>query len=325
MEHMSIISIANRITNEEEAYLYLEELRWGKDLSGQACPHCTAQRKFYFLTPKTGARRTGAKGRASTTMRRVWKCADCRKQFSVTTGTIFHASHVSLRVWLMVIFEMCANKNGVAAREIERKYDLTPKTAWFVLHRIREAMKREPLAGMLKGRVAADETYIGGAYANMHPARRASRPKKPIVFTLVDTETGEARSRVIPNVTGATLKRAVQADVHRATVLVTDENQAYIEATRNLAGHVTVNHAKGEYSRDSGKVTSNAVEGYFSQLKRSIDGTHHHISARHLPMYLAEFDFRYSSRKLSDTARTEKLLGQVAGRRLTYRPLKKSL
>ena len=142
------------------------------------------------------------------------------------------------------------------------------------------------------------------------------------MFTLVDTETGEARSRVIPNVTGATLKHAVQADVHRSTVLVTDENQAYIEATRNLAGHVTVNHAKGEYSRDSGKVTSNAVEGCFSQVKRSIDGTHHHISAKHLPMYLAEFDFRYSSRKLSDTARTVRWFGQIEGRRLTYRPLK---
>ena len=146
MERMSIISIASKITNEDEAYRHLEELRWGKDRSGQVCPHCGEMRKFYFLTPKEGgSRRTGSAERASKSARRLWKCADCRLQFSVTTGTIFHASHVSLRVWLMVIFEMCANKNGLAAREVERKYDLTPKTAWFVLHRIREAMKKEPL------------------------------------------------------------------------------------------------------------------------------------------------------------------------------------
>ena len=265
---MSILAIANRITNEEEAYLYLEELRWGKDLAGQVCPHCESTRKFYFLTPKTGARRTGSKDRASTTMRRVWKCAACRKQFSVTTGTIFHASHVSLRVWLMIIFEMCANKNGIAAREVERKYELTPKTAWFVLHRVREAMKREPMAGLLRGRIAAGETYVGGKYKNMHKDRRSTKPEKPIVLALVDTETGEVRSRVIPNVTGQTLKNAVQAQVHRSSTLMTDENPAYIEATRNLEGHVTVNHAKGIYSRDGGKITSNAAEGYFSQLKR---------------------------------------------------------
>ena len=223
MEHMSILSIANRITTEEEAYLFLEELRWGKgDEQRPVCPHCGHQ-KAYFLTPKTGNRRTGAADRASKTARRVWKCAGCRKQYSVTTGTIFHATHVSLRVWLMVIFEMCANKNGVAAREVERKYDLTPKSAWFVLHRIREAMRKEPLASMLVGTIVADETFIGGLPKNKHQQgkARAGTSKghagyphhKTAVLSLIDKATGEVRSRVVSDVTGATLSKAIREQV----------------------------------------------------------------------------------------------------------------
>ena len=201
-------------------------------------------------------------------------------------------------------------------------HGLTAETAWYVCHRLREAMKRDPLVGMLRGKIAADETYVGGRYRNMHTRRRETRPQKPIVFTLVDTETGEARSRVIPNVTGETLKRAIQAEVHRSSTLMTDEYSGYIEATRNLEGHATVNHAQGIYSRDGGKVSSNAAENYFSQFKRSIDGTHHHISPEHLPRYLAEFDFRYTTRKLTDPERLTKMVAGAKGRRLTYKPLK---
>jgi transposase-like protein len=303
VEKISTLSIANRVTTEEEAYLYLEELRWGKGEDKKpVCPHCKHERA-YFINSLVGRRRTGSKERAGTSGRRIWKCAACRKQFSVTTGTIFHGSHISLRVWLFVIFEMCSSKNGVAAREIERKYGVSAKSSWFMLHRIREAMKLEPLAGMLRGKIAADETYVGGKYRNMHADKRSTRPQKPIVLSLVDTETGEVRSRVIPNVTGHTLKHAVQTQVHRSSTLMTDEHPGYIEATRNLAGHETVNHSQGVYGRDGGKITTNHVEGYFSQLKRSIDGTHHHVSNVHLPMYLAEFDYRHTTRQLSDTYR----------------------
>ncbi len=164
---LSITSLAEKVRTESDAYLFLEELRWGDK---PVCPHCGSVHKPYFLTPKNGASRKTRTG--SVSERRVWKCADCRKQFSVLTGTIFHGTKIPVRKWVFVVFEMCSSKNGVAAREIERKYDVDTKTAWFMLHRIREAMKREPLAGLLSGRVVADETWIGGKPSNRHGHKR---------------------------------------------------------------------------------------------------------------------------------------------------------
>jgi transposase-like protein len=317
----SLPALADRIRTEADAYEFLEELRWdGKPV----CPHCgEADRKPYFLTPKNGQRstRTGTK-----TDRRVWKCASCRKQFSALTGTIFHGTKIPVRTWLFVVFEMCSSKNGVAAREIERKYQLTPKSAWFMLHRIREAMKRQPLAGLLTGPVESDEAYIGGKPSNRHghdPKANDARmggTDKVAVHTLVSRTTGEVRSRVIPDVTGDNLKHALSTHTDpKRTHLHTDKHPAYprLAADLRFAGHSAVDHGKGEYVR--GAASTNMAEGFFSQLKRSIDGTHHHVSREHLPRYLAEFDFRYSTRKMDDTKRTERMMGQVAGRRLTYR------
>ena len=325
MEKFSIPALANRITTEGEAYKLLEDLRWGTDRERQVCPKCGSVRKFYFIQPKDGQRKTRT---GSATQRRRWKCADCRHQFSVLTGTIFHGTKIPVRTWLFVLFEMCASKNGVSAREIERKYDLTAKSAWFMTHRIREAMKREPLAGMLRGTVVADETWIGGKPKNRHGSRkgkygadgRADLPPKAIVLSLIDTETGEARSRVIPDVSGATLRKAMAEDVDMAaTDLQTDGATGYKSIRDEFHSHEYVDHSAGEYVRDG--VTTNQAENYFSQLKRSIDGTHHHVSHEHLPRYLAEFDYRYSTRDLSDTERLRRLVGQSGGRRLTWRPL----
>lgn len=153
-QQFSISALMAQVPDEEAAYLLLEKLQW--DAIGVVCPHCGSMAKHYFLKPRDAEGRKTRTGAVS--HRRVWKCKGCRKQFSVLTGTIFHGTRVPIRTWLMVVFEMCASKNGVAAREIERKYDLTPKSAWFMVHRIREAMKREPLAGLLAGTVVADET-----------------------------------------------------------------------------------------------------------------------------------------------------------------------
>jgi transposase-like protein len=311
-QDISIPAIATRISSEADAYRYLEELRWegGKP---DACPLCGSMKGFYFLAPRDGSE--GRKTRTgSNSQRRVWKCADCRKQFSVLTGTIFHGSKIPVRTWLFVVFEMCASKNGVSAREIERKYDLTAKTAWFMLHRIREAMKPGmPLGNLLSGTVVADETWIGGKPSNQPKAKRAQRPQgwnaftvkgeKPAVLALVHPETGEVRSRIIPDVTGATLRKAMSDHVDLSnTTLVTDEAQGYKLLRVNAEGFTT-NHA----------------EGYFSQLKRSLDGTYHRVSREHLPRYLAQFDFMYSNHEVTDTIRMERLLGQVGGRRLTYK------
>jgi len=322
---LSIASLANRVQSEADAYLFLEGLRWA---DGVVCPHCAAvstdEKPHYFLKPQDGTSlrktRTG-----SLSQRRVWKCRECRKQFSVLTGTIFHGTKIPVRTWLFVIFEMCASKNGVAAREIERKYDLTPKSAWFMVHRIREAMKREPLAGLLSGTVVADETWIGGNPGNRH--RDHSKPmwahqadRKTAVLTLVNKETGEARSQVVRDVTSATITKVMadQVDMPNST-LHTDEARQYLALGREFRRHQSVNHKQGEYVRRG--ASTNAAEGFFSQLKRSIDGTHHALSSVHLPRYLAEFDYRYSTRDLDDGQRMAQVIGRVAGRRLSYKPL----
>jgi transposase-like protein len=144
-ERITLTNIRQYITCEADAYAYLEDLRWG---DSPVCAHCGSDR-VNLLKPHNGISRKTRTG--SVSQRRVWKCYSCRKQFSVTTGTIMHGTKVSLEIWVFILFEMCADKNGLAAREIERKYGLTPKTSWFITQRIREAMKREPLAGLLRG------------------------------------------------------------------------------------------------------------------------------------------------------------------------------
>ncbi|MDP9092173.1 MAG: IS1595 family transposase [Actinomycetota bacterium] len=331
-QEFSIPALANKITTEADAYELLESLRW-VDGKPDACPLCGAMERFYYLTPKDGS--TGRKTRTgSNSQRRVWKCSSCRKQFSVLTGTIFHGTKISLRTWLFVVLEMCASKNGVSAREIERKYDLTAKSAWFMLHRIREAMKPgTPLGSLLGGAVQVDETWIGGEprYRHASDPREVARKARPgrdgysasdkqAVVSLIHYETRQAHSRVVPDVTGATLLSAVEdvMDLKR-THLHTDGYSGYRTVAPHVAKHEYVDHSVGEYTR--GNVSTNLAEGYFSQLKRSIDGTHHHVSTEHLDRYLAQFDFMYSHCRDTDTARMKRLLGQVAGRHLSYKPL----
>ena len=318
-QEFSVPALVAQVPTEADAYLLLERLRWNGE---PVCPHCGTIGTHYFLTPRNGTSRKTRTG--SLSQRRVWKCRECRKQFSVLTGTIFHGSKIPLRTWLFVILEMCASKNGVAAREIERKYDLTAKTAWFMLHRIREAMKREPLAGLLAGTVVADETWIGGNPGNRHKSKRPRWPvhseDKTAVVALVHRETGEVRSQVVPNVTGKALRKVIEENVElRESELHTDQSKSYTRIGPEMKAHQVVNHQEWEYVRDG--VTTNPAEGYFSQLKRSIDGTHHHVSVEHLPRYLAEFDFRATTHDATDSQRMRTLMDRTGGRRLTYKPL----
>jgi transposase-like protein len=257
MERVTVTDLAKRITNEADAYGYMERLRWP---DGPICPHC-GNKGAYFLKPANGLSRATRTG--SHSQRRVWKCSKCRKQFSVTTGTIFHGSKVSLQTWLFVFFEMCANKNGLAAREVERKYGVSPKTAWFMTQRIREAMRKKA-PDALVGTIVADETWIGGDPNRMNNQtrervaarqRRDFRPTlsgrsrigpttvKTPVMSLVDAETGEVRSRVVTDVTAASLRKvmAEQVDMERST-LHTDESGAYWRMGREFTAHHTVNH-----------------------------------------------------------------------------------
>lgn len=313
------------VADEPAAYEFMERMRWGAE---PVCPHCHSTNVRYIapLNGTSRATRTGAQSK-----RRVWKCRDCKKQFSALTGTVFHGTKIPVRTWVFVIFEMCSAKNGVSAREIERRYGVTNKTAWFMLHRIREAMGADHMKGMMGGdggTIVADETFIGGRITNKHKSKVKPVPygqpdphAKTPVLSLVDTRTGEVRSRVVRDVTAATLGKVMAEHVDMAgSVLHTDESASYKPLSRQFAAHETVNHFEGEYVAPSG-ATTNHVEGFFSQLKRSLDGTHHRISRKHLHRYLGEFDYRYTTRKMSDTDRFANLLLQVAGVRLTYRPL----
>lgn len=317
---MTVTRIADRIQTDADAYLFLEEMRWAD--TGPVCPNC-GNMGATFLNPANGVSRKTRTGAMSE--RRVWRCTSCRKQFSVLTGTVMHGTKISVRIWVLVIFEMCASKNGVSAREIERKYGVCPRTAWHPLHRIREAMKDDGLT-MFRGVVVADETYLGGTFKNRHAwqvkrfkAGREGGPWDTIaVFSLIDADTGQARSRVLPRVDGSNLRKAIAEQVDPPnTVLHTDRGAAYSVVARELAGHFAVDHKHGEYVR--GDVSTNKAENFFSQLKRSIDGTHHHVSSEHLHRYLAEFDFRYTTRTMTDTARMNVFMGRVGGKRLTYK------
>jgi transposase-like protein len=333
---LTLKSLRKRVGNDEAiAYEVLEELRWGVDRDRLACPHCGHDRA-YFLKPKTGeARITGpvrkSDGQRSISVRRVWKCAACRRKFSVLTGTIFHATKIPIADWLQVLVLASSAKNGIAGREVERLIGVTPETAWHMLHRIREAMKREPMVGMMRGVVVADETFIGGKPKNRHQQGKARMYSpggsgkrggpfegKTAVLSLVSG--GEVRSQVVPDVTGATLRKVIAEQVDMAaSTLHTDAGKQYRPLGQEFAEHEFVDHSEREYVR--GAVTTNPAEGYFSQLKRSLDGTHHHVSREHLPRYLAEFDFRYSTRKLTDADRLQRVVDQADGRRLSYKPL----
>jgi transposase-like protein len=312
---INLATLAAHFSDEGKAYELLESIRWP---NGPVCPHCGAVDEATYLAPQGEGRKTRT---GAVSKRRVWKCRACKKQFSVTVGTVFEGSKIPLPKWLLAVHLLCSAKNGVSAHELHRTLGVTYKTAWFMAHRIRYAMTQSPLREKLAGTVTADETWIGGKPHNMHISKRyrQDRPdNKTPVLTLVHRETGEARSRVIADVRGPTLRTAIEAQVDLPnTVLHTDNAMAYTKIGWKAREHHSVNHTLGEYVR--GDVTTNHAENFFSQLKRSIDGTHHHVSREHLGRYLGEFDFRYSTRKITDGDRTRLAIEQAAGKRLYYR------
>lgn len=307
MADLNLSTLSKAYSDEEEAYKFIEAIRWA---NGVICPHCGTVGHAYFLEPKNGTRKTRT---GKVTYRRLWKCAECGKQFSVLVGTIFEDSKIPLSKWLLAIHEMCSAKNGVSALELQRKLGIAYRSAWFLAHRIRYALERQPLSGMLSGTVEADETYVGGKRKGKRG--RGAAGKTPVV-TLVE-RGGEARSQVMKHVTGKNVKKVLQENVDPQANLMTDELNVYHKPGKEFASHEMVYHGQGEYVR--GDVHINTTEGFFSQLKRSIDGTFHHVSAQHLHRYLSEFDYRYNTRKWKDGERTVKAIQLTSGKRLMYR------
>lgn len=326
MKTFNLSMIAKTLSDESDAYKFLESVLW-KD--GVVCPHCGAVNQATFVQPKNGDLRKTRKG--SKSYRRIWNCNACRKVFSVLVGTIFEDSHIPLSKWFIAIHEMCAAKNGVSALELSRKLRISYRPAWHMAHRIRFAITRGVLAEMIKGTVEADETYIGGKAKNMHRAKREKvisgrgTVGKTPVFTIVE-RGGDARSQVVGEVNGETVRQPLMENVDTQATLNTDTSPVYNQVGKEFAKHETVDHIAGEYVRGKGKNSAhiNTAEGYFSQLKRSINGVYHHVSTKHLDRYLAEFDYRYSTRKSVDGNRTMRAIEQTRGKRLQYRSLTQS-
>lgn len=300
---MSALS-APHFHNEEAAYAYVEARIWPE---GPVCPHCG------------GVERIGKMGGASTRIG-TYKCYQCRKPFTVKIGTIFEASHVPMRLWLQAIYLIASSKKGFSSNQLHRTLGVTLKTAWFMSHRIREAMRSGDLSpfGAEGGAVEVDETYIGREPGK--PVKRAFHHKMK-VLTLVDRETGRARSMVVDNIRPATIAPIVLENLHREARLMTDEAGHYLAVGREFAEHGVVRHGQGEYVAADRSVHTNTIEGYFSIFKRGMKGVYQHCAKRHLHSYLAEFDFRYTERQangVNDAARADLLLAGVVGKRLTY-------
>jgi len=296
-------------SDEESARKHLEKLRWKH---GVYCPHCGCI-GAYKLEPKPDSKRPGRKG--------LYKCKEgtCRKQFTVTVGSIFEDSHIPLHKWLNAMHLMCASKKGMSAHQLHRMMDVTYRSAWFMAHRIRHAMTHPIFIEKLKGVVEADETYFGGKSGRRD--MKHNTVKVP-VFSLVERQ-GVARSFKIDRVTAANLKQKLGENVDSDAHIMTDSHPGYKGVKRRFASHEMVNHAAGEYVR--GAAHTNTVEGFFSILKRGVYGVYHHISPDHLQRYLAEFDFRYSNRKVTDELRAETALKAAEGKRLTYKDLRRHI
>ena len=299
---------APQFKTEEGAFAYVEAHLWSH---GAVCPKCgncdqDRIRKMQGKTTRLG----------------LYKCNECRKPFTVRMGTIFESSHLPLHLWLQVIHLMVASKKGISTRQIQRMLRCSMKTAWFLTHRIREAMMESDPAimGGNGGEVLADETWIGNK-PGVERAKGGFRHKHKVV-ALLDKTTGRTRAIHADGMTKGEVANIVRANVDRNSILVTDEARHYWKVGTEFADHRRVFHGVGNYSKDG--FSTNAVEGFFSIFKRGMRGIYQQCSEQHLHRYVNEFSFRYSNREaleISDTMRAEITLKGFVGKRLTNRPV----
>lgn len=297
--------------DEKAAFDHLEAIVWA---DGVVCPHCgTVDKagKLNGVTGKTGKVRHG-----------LWKCYSkgCRKQFTAKVGTVFESAHIPLHKMLQAVHLICSSKKGISAHQLHRTLEVDYKSAWFLAHRIREAMRDGRLAPPMMGGpgqiVEIDETLQGKQEGRTHLRGSAHMN---IVLSLVE-RGGESRTFHVAGTAIADLMPILRANIHRETVVMTDDATWYQNLGKHFAGHETVNHSVKEYVR--GDITTNTVEGYFSIFKRGMKGIYQHCSEKHLHRYVAEYNFRYSHRialGVDDQARSEAALKGIRGKRLTYR------
>ena len=301
--------------DEQAAFRALEAIVWpeGKPI----CPHCGGTERINRLAPQRS--KPSKKHPEGKPVYGLWKCYQCKGQFTARKNTVFASSHLELRQWLQAAFLLCSSKKGISSNQLARTLGVTVKTAWFASHRLREAMRTGGLAPMGgAGKIVeSDETYIGRLTGV--PKSKHGPSHKNVVLTLVE-RGGSARSFHIDSTALENVVPIVRQNVHRESRLMTDEGRHYIRLGREFAEHGSVEHTADEYVR--GDIHTNTVEGFYSIFKRGMKGIYQHCKERHLHRYLAEFDFRYNNRVklgVDDKARTAKALSGIVGKRLTYR------
>lgn len=294
--------------SEEAAFAHLERVIWG---AAKVCPHCGGVDRITKVKANPAKRiREG-----------LWRCGDCKRQFTVKIGTVFEHMRLPLHKALQAVYLVTSSKKGISAHQLHRTLEITYKSAWFLLHRIREAMRDGNLApfGGNGGAVEADETFIGRVKGA--PQKRGYHHKMK-VLALIDRETGRSRAVVVKDVTPGTVMPILKANIDRETRLMTDEGRAYLWAGSMFAEHNTTQHGKGEYVNLADRtIHTNTIEGYFSIFKRGMRGIYQHCGEQHLHRYLAEFDFRYSNRAAlgcNDADRSVAAIKGIVGKRLTY-------
>lgn len=308
---LTLEGIFDFFSTEEKARTYFESVRWA---NGVYCPRDLCgnadEKRIWKLTANSAKKiRAG-----------LYQCAECKRQFTVTVGTIFEDTHIPLRKWLVAWYLLCASKKGISAHQIWRMLDLgSYRSAWYMMQRIRVALKDRLFTDKLSGVVESDETWVGGKAKGVGSGRY--REKKTPVMTMIE-RGGRLRSKVMDRVTAATLRDALRQHVDRSAVLMTDDYGGYRTIGKEFSEHHAVNHLRGEYARGTAHV--NTAEGFFANLKRGLHGVYHHVGAKYLDLYLGEFDHRFSHRKAGDGAVTLEGIKKVEGKRTTLSELKES-
>lgn len=297
-----------QLPTDEACRLYLENVRWKGE---PVCPHCSVKSKEHYKLKTKGE------------FRGLYKCKDCRERFTVTVGTMFHGSHASLRKWFIAIYIFTSHKKGISSLQLHRDLGVTQKTAWFMLHRIRETFSPKGDARQVFGVVQADETFIGGKNRFRHADKkvegsqgRSVKDKTP-VFGMAH-HSGTVRTFVVPDTKAATLNPIIEQAVKAGSIIITDEWGAYNGLSGDY-GHAVINHKSEEYVR--GGFDTNRIEGFWSLLRRGIYGIYHQASPKHLQRYCHEFEYRYNSRKSECPVRFDRSLSNTANARITYKQL----
>lgn len=299
----TIREIPMACADEKAAVEFMERKRWG---DSPFCPCCGSLSVYQMQDSKTGERQANYR----------WRCHDCKGQYTVRKGTVFEDSRIELRHWCYAFWRAATSKKGVSALELHRQTGISYKSCLFMLHRIRFAMG-DSVTSPLSGPVEVDETYVGGKPRYKGQSKRGRGTNKAPVLAMVE-RGGRVKTHPVPNVTGKTLKDAIITNIAWNSAIITDENSAYKGIGKNyLGGHHTVCHSAKEYVR--GDVHSNTVEGFFSIVKRGLNGIYHSVSKEYLPLYLNEFEFRYNNRELEDGERTIAAIKASEGKRLTYK------